>query len=92
MSGEEATFIVGGLLTDEEKGVLREILEFLVPRSVHISMSDAKDYLVHGYSKEKIVKRMLEGAEKEPLVTSLRLRTIYCWLKRCYEPNPVEEL
>ena len=92
MPGEEATFIVAGLLTDEEMGVLREILEFLVPRSVHISMSDAKDYLVHGYKKEKIIERMLESAEKEPLVTSLRLRTIYCWLKRCYEPNPVEEL
>lgn len=81
---ERATFIVVEDLLEREKKALREILEFLVPDKISISWQD----VVKGYSKERTIERIMKGAEDSPLLTSLRMRTIYTMFKRCYELPP----
>jgi len=83
---ESATIIAVTDLMEREKEALREILEFLVPEKINISWND----IVKGYSKERTIERIMKGAEENPQMTSLRMRTIYTMLKRCYETPKVE--
>ena len=85
---ESATIIAVTDLLEREKDALREIMEFLVPEKINISLSDIRK----GYSKERTIERIMKGAEDDPQMTSLRMRTIYAMLKRCYETPPKVEV
>ena len=85
---ENATIIAVTDVMEREKDALREILVFLVPEKIKISWED----IVKGYSKERTIERIMKGAENDPQMTSLRLRTVFTMLKRCYETPPKIEV
>ena len=70
-------------LLERERKALREILEFLVPEQISISWDD----ITKGYSKQRTIERIMKAAENNSIMTSLRLRTVYIMLNRCYTPK-----
>lgn len=69
-----------GVLTDQEKAALREILELVMPYSLNIRPQD----IVKGYQRNEAIERILRAADRD-ILTPTKLRLVYGALQRCYE-------
>ncbi len=71
------------LLNEEEQAALRKILDLTVPYDLHISFGDVKNYLKHGFQREKTIEDMIREAGKDELMT-VKLKFILQALIKCY--------
>ena len=71
------------LLNEKEQAALKEILDLTVPYDLHVSFGAVKNYLKHGFQREKTIEDMVREAGKDELMT-MKLKLILAALLRCY--------
>jgi len=73
-------------LSEKETEALEKILRMIVPSRIEVKASD----VLEGYSKERMIRRILEEAKASPMA-SIQLRNIYTVLRQIYrEPELIK--
>ena len=78
------------LLNEREQAALKEILDLTVPYDLHVSWRDVKNYLRHGFQREKTIEDMVREAGKDKLMT-MKLKLILQALIRCYPEEAAQK-
>lgn len=67
-------------LSEEEHDALSRICDLILPESITITRRD----ILNGYSKKKATEMVMEAAEDEAAITSLKMMAVYTVLRKCY--------